>query len=111
LDPLSLRNLVEEASLEAAETFVRNYTDLLPQRVERIVLSVGIGDRAMAMDAALSLGTSSSMAGALRINRLCRDLQQALIAADMASAAAAAREITLHLPDLREALAGPPPTP
>jgi hypothetical protein len=109
LDPLSLRNLAEETSIQVAETFAANYAGLLPQRVERIVRSVGIGDRAMAMDASLSLRTSSSMAGALRMSRLCRDLEQALVAADAVSAAAAAREITIHLPGLQEALAASPP--
>jgi hypothetical protein len=106
LDAQHLRNLAEECSTAAAEAFADNYTALLTQRVDRIIRSVGVGHREVALDAALSLGTASSMAGALQMSRLCRQLENALVAADLAAAAGVARDIDLHLPELQEALAG-----
>jgi HPt (histidine-containing phosphotransfer) domain-containing protein len=106
LDGQRLQNLAEECSTAAAEAFADNYTDLLTERVDRIIRSVGVGHRDMAMDAALSLRTASSMAGALQMSHLCTQLEKALVAADLAAAAGAARDIVLHLPELQEALAG-----
>jgi HPt (histidine-containing phosphotransfer) domain-containing protein len=105
LDGAHLRRLAGECSPAAAGSFADNYTALLHQRVERIILSIGAGDREMATDAALSLQASSAMAGALRMSRLCIQLEQALLADDLAAAAGMAREIELHLPELQEALA------
>ena len=100
-----LRDLAEDCSTAADESFADNYTALLTQRVDRIVRSIGVGHREMAMDAALSLRTASSMAGALRMSHLCSRLEKALAAADLAAAAGVARDIDLHLPELQEALA------
>jgi HPt (histidine-containing phosphotransfer) domain-containing protein len=105
LDGQHLRDLAEDCSTAAAEAFADNYTALLTQRVDRIARSIGAGHREMAMDAALSLRTASSMAGALRMSHLCSQLEKALVAADLAAAAGVARDIDLHLPELREALA------
>ena len=108
LDGQHLRNLAEECSTAAAEAFADNYTALLPQRVDRIIRSVGVGHREMALDAALSLRTASSMAGALQMSHLCTQLEKALVVADLAAAAGVARDIDLHLPELQEALASRP---
>ncbi|MFP3460538.1 hypothetical protein R5O87_06795 [Arthrobacter globiformis] len=105
LDGQHLRDLAEDCSSAAAEAFADNYTALLTQRVDRITRSVGVGHREMAMDAALSLRTASSMAGALRMSHLCARLEKALVAADLAAAAGVALEIDLHLPELQQALA------
>jgi HPt (histidine-containing phosphotransfer) domain-containing protein len=105
LEGQHLRNLAEECSTAAAETFADNYTALLTHRVDRIIRSVGVGHREMAMDAVLSLRTASSMAGALQMSHLCAQLEKALVAADLAAAAGVARDINLHLPELQEALA------
>jgi HPt (histidine-containing phosphotransfer) domain-containing protein len=105
LDGAHLRRLAQECSPAAAESFADNYAALLPQRVDRIIRSIAAGDRAMATDAALSLRTSSAMAGALRMSRLCTQVEQDLLAADLAAAAGAAQEIRLHLPELQQALA------
>ena len=105
LDGQHLRDLAEDCSTAAAEAFADNYTALLRQRVDRIIRSIGVGHREMAMDAVLSLRTASSMAGALRMSHLCSQLEKALVAADLAAAAGVARDIALHLPELQEALA------
>lgn len=109
LDPECLRELAEESTTAAAESFAASYRALLPERIDRILQSVGTGNRHKGIEAALSLKVASSMAGALRMSQLCRKLELALSMADMAAALAAARDINLHLPDLHEALAARPP--
>jgi hypothetical protein len=108
LDAQHLQKLSEEASLEVAESFAEDYTALLPRRVERIVRTVSVRDRDMAMDASLSLKTTSWLAGALRMNQLCRGLELALALADHPAATSVAQDIALHLPRLQDALAGRP---
>ncbi|MFP3462387.1 Hpt domain-containing protein [Arthrobacter globiformis] len=109
LDPERLRELAQDTSAAAAEQFASAYAALLPARVDRVIRKVGIGNRHQAVEAVLSLKAASSMAGALRMSQLCRKLEQALVIADMAGALAVARDISLHLPDLHEALAARPP--
>jgi hypothetical protein len=104
LDPEYLRDLSEESTVAAAESYAAAYGALLPERVDRIIHSVGTGNRYQGLEAVLSLKTVSSMAGALRMSRMCRQLEQALVNADMATALALSRDISLHVPDLRDAL-------
>ena len=92
LDAQHLEKLAEESSWEVAESFVAEYTALLPRRVDRIVRTVTVRDRDIAMDASLSLKTTSWLAGALRLSQLPRTGQ----------------DIEQHLPRLQEALAGRP---
>ncbi|PTT68501.1 Hpt domain-containing protein [Arthrobacter sp. HMWF013] len=54
--------------------FIRDYLRLLPSRVERLRQSLTAGDVDGAMDALLSLRTSSQMAGAGRLAGLVRQL-------------------------------------
>ena len=58
------------------------------------------------MDTLLSLKTTSWLAGALRMNQLCRELELALALADVAAVATIVQDIEQHLPPLQEALAG-----
>lgn len=108
LDAQHLEKLAEESSCEVAESFVTEYTALLPRRVDRIVRTVTVQDRDVAMDASLSLKTTSWLAGALRMNQLCRELELALALADVAAVASIVQDIEQHLPRLQEALAGRP---
>ena len=57
------------------------------------------------MDAALSLKASSSMIGALRMEQICEDLEQALVMADRDNAVTAGQEAQEHLPELAAAIA------
>jgi HPt (histidine-containing phosphotransfer) domain-containing protein len=109
VDPERLRELAEESTTAAAESFAASYAALLPERVDRIIQSVGTGNRHKGTEATLSLKAASSMAGALRMSQLCRKLEQALVMADMAAALTVVHDINLHLPDLHEALATRPP--
>lgn len=108
LDAQHLEKLAEESSWEVAESFAREYTTLLPRRVDRIVRTVTVRDRDIAMDASLSLKTTSWLAGALRMNQLCRELELALALTDVAAVASIVQDIEQHLPRLQEALAGRP---
>ncbi len=108
LDGQYLRRLAEVCSPAAADSFADNYRALLRQRVDRIIRTIGVGDRGKAVDAALSLQTASAMAGALRMSHLCAKLEKALVAADLTAAAGTAREIDVHLPELQGALLGRP---
>jgi HPt (histidine-containing phosphotransfer) domain-containing protein len=56
-------------------TFVRNYVDLLPWRVDRLHHALEKLDIEDAMDAVLSLKTSSHMVGAICMNRLATELE------------------------------------
>lgn len=108
LDAQHLEKLAEESSWEVAESFITEYTALLPRRVDRIVRTVTVRDRNIAMDALLSLKTTSWLAGALRMNQLCRELELALALADVAAVATIVQDIEQHLPNLQEALADRP---
>jgi HPt (histidine-containing phosphotransfer) domain-containing protein len=55
--------------------FVRNYVALLPWRVSRLNRAVENLDMEDAMDAVLSLKTSSHMVGAICMNRLATELE------------------------------------
>jgi len=108
LEAQHLQQLSEEASVEVAESFAADYADLLPRRVERVVCTVSVRDRDIAMDASLSLKTTSWLAGALRMNQLCRELELALALADWAAATSSAQDIAMHLPRLQDALSSRP---
>ena len=56
-------------------TFVRNYVELLPWRVDRLHHALEKLDIEDAMDAVLSLKTSSHMVGAICMNRLATELE------------------------------------
>ncbi|MFE4541108.1 hypothetical protein [Arthrobacter sp. NPDC056727] len=105
-----LQKLVEEASLEAAESLAADFMARLPRFVERIVHTVGAQDGDLALDASLNLKSKSWLVGALRMNQLCSELELALALGDWGTASAVARDIQLHLPRLQKALrAGPRP--
>ena len=71
----SLHTLKESLDGDATlcRRFVGRYLDMLPARVSRIHATVTAGDWEGAMDAALSLFSSSMMVGAARLGELaCR---------------------------------------
>lgn len=105
LDSQHLQQLAEDASVEVAESFATDYAAALPRRVDRIVDAVSVRDRDMAMHASLNLKATSWLAGALRTNQLCRELELALALANWAAATSVAQDIQLHLPRLQDALA------
>ncbi|QDG68025.1 MULTISPECIES: Hpt domain-containing protein [unclassified Pseudarthrobacter] len=60
------------------KVFVQNFIEYLPHRTEKLRLTLTTGDLAGAMDAVLSLKTSSQMVGAERLAGLAMELEQAL---------------------------------
>ncbi|MDI2036711.1 Hpt domain-containing protein [Paenarthrobacter nitroguajacolicus] len=58
--------------------FVRNYVALLPWRVSRLHRALANLDIDDAMDAVLSLKTSSHMVGAICMNRLATELEMGI---------------------------------
>ena len=58
--------------------FVRDFIEYLPHRNERLRLSLTTGDLAGAVDAVLSLKTSSQMIGAERLASLAVDLERSI---------------------------------
>jgi HPt (histidine-containing phosphotransfer) domain-containing protein len=58
--------------------FVRNFIEYLPHRNERLRLTLTTGDLAGALDAVLSLKTSSQMVGAARLASLAVDLERSI---------------------------------
>ncbi|WP_087872497.1 hypothetical protein [Arthrobacter globiformis] len=99
---------MSQASPEAAESFAADYMALLPRFVEPIVRAVGARDGDLALDASLNLKTKSWLAGALRMNQLCSELELALALSDWTTAKAVARDIEVHVPRLQKALTGAP---
>ncbi|MEZ2391141.1 Hpt domain-containing protein [bacterium RCC_150] len=105
LDQRALQRLARDMhSHEAAEQFAAAYTRMLAARVERIDQALSSGDDHQAMDAVLSLKTSSAMVGALRMEQHCARLEQALASINHSAAAAAGEEVKAHRPELEQAL-------
>ena len=105
LDRRSMEELIRELGHEAAVAFAAAYRQMLPARVQRIGNALRNLDRDAAMDAALSLKTSSLMIGALRMAQICIALEAPLVLADDARAEQAGQEVERHLPQLEKSLA------
>ena len=77
VDPTVLAGLQAELGGDRSivTRFVRNYIDLLPWRVDRLHHALNNLDMEDAMDAVLSLKTSSHMVGAICMSRLATELE------------------------------------
>lgn len=80
VDPAVLARLRDELQPGSGicEVFVNNYIALLPLRLDRLHRAVESMDTEAAMDAVLSLKTSSLMVGACRLGALAGDLEAEL---------------------------------
>jgi len=80
LDPAVLERLREELDDDEGvwKVFVEAFIAQMPQRLQRVRLALTTGDLTGAMDAVLSLKTSSQMVGAERLAALALDLEQSL---------------------------------
>ncbi|XAS68261.1 Hpt domain-containing protein [Micrococcaceae bacterium Sec5.7] len=80
VDPAVLRQLRAELDADEAycKVFVRNYLDQLPRRVSRLRCALISGDLEAAMDAVLSLKTSSRMVGACCLGAIADEVETAL---------------------------------
>jgi HPt (histidine-containing phosphotransfer) domain-containing protein len=78
LDSGMLQSLADEASPTAAQTFMDEYLQMLPVRAAKILRGLASHDPDSAAEALVSLRAASAMAGALRLEGYCRDLERAL---------------------------------
>lgn len=79
LEASRFHKLAEDCEkFEDAVNFLATYRQLLPHRVSRILSALRNEDADAALDAILSLKTSSSMTGALQMEHNCRRLQDGL---------------------------------
>ena len=63
---------------DICKLFVLNFIALLPDRAEKVRLTLTTGDLRGALDAVLSLKSSSQMVGAERLAELATDLERSL---------------------------------
>ncbi|NLE96738.1 MAG: Hpt domain-containing protein [Propionibacterium sp.] len=81
LDATELAELGEQlGDLDALHRFVDRYATMLDQRVERLDHALDAQDLDDWQDAALSLRTSSAMAGATALSQLIREAESYLVA-------------------------------
>lgn len=76
--------LADETGDMTAQRFLDEYLGLLPRRQDRIIRELADGDVGKAMDAILSLRTTSAMAGAVRLSSYCQYLQDELALGNIA---------------------------
>lgn len=75
LDAGPLQVLAAEVGPAFAEAFMDDYLQMLPERASKILRALAGGDARIAADAVVSLRATSAMAGALRLERCCRELE------------------------------------
>ncbi|GAB16032.1 Hpt domain-containing protein [Arthrobacter globiformis] len=75
LDAGPLQVLAAEVGSAFAEAFIDDYLQMLPERASKILRALAGGDPRMAADAVVSLRATSAMAGALRLERCCKELE------------------------------------
>ncbi|MFQ4150487.1 Hpt domain-containing protein [Arthrobacter sp. LAPM80] len=96
--------LVDLAALQALEdslqgqktlsaNFVCSFVQMWPQRIERLTQDVSHGDWANAADAALSIHSSSSMAGSPRLSALSAEIAHLLTIGHYLKAASMLEEL------------------
>ncbi|MBT2548030.1 Hpt domain-containing protein [Arthrobacter sp. ISL-65] len=78
LDDGALQDLKDDAGEAVARAFIEEYLLMLPARAAKIVRALTREDTVESLDAVVSLRTSSAMAGALRLESYCRDLERGL---------------------------------
>ena len=79
VDPSALQELGSQLESPAvAKGFARDYTNMWDRRYRSLASSLDSGDEAAALDAALSLKTSSAMVGGVRLAELAKELEDAI---------------------------------
>lgn len=84
VDPAALQDLSEQLNSTAvAQGFARDYAEMWDQRYDSLAGALDRRDQAAALDAVLSLKTSSSMVGGLRLAELAGRLEAAIRAGNL----------------------------
>ncbi|WP_354169361.1 Hpt domain-containing protein [Arthrobacter sp. UYEF36] len=79
VDPTALQELGSQLDSPAvAKGFAREYTRMWDRRYQSLATSLDSGDDAAALDAVLSLKTSSAMVGGVRLAELAGELEDAI---------------------------------
>ena len=87
LDLTVLRQLEEElGDSGVARSFVTDYIGIWEDRIQYLIRSVAEDDSDAAMDAVLSLKSSSTMVGGVRLAQLASELEEAVRDGNMAKA-------------------------
>lgn len=94
VDASALHELGSELDNPAvARGFARDYAKMWDKRYQSLASSLASGDEAAAMDAVLSLKTSSAMVGGVRLAALARALEDAIRVRDANRARSLLREV------------------
>ncbi|BCW72295.1 hypothetical protein NicSoilB8_33390 [Arthrobacter sp. NicSoilB8] len=94
MDPSALQELGSQLNSPAVATgFARDYTRMWDQRYQSLASSLDSGNEAAALDAVLSLKTSSEMVGGVRLAELARELEDAIRVRDADLARLLLREV------------------
>jgi HPt (histidine-containing phosphotransfer) domain-containing protein len=75
LDGGPLQALANEVGPAFAQAFIDDFLQMLPGRAAKILHGLAGGDLRAARDAVVSLKATSAMAGALRLERCCQELE------------------------------------
>ena len=79
VDPAALQELGSQLDSPAvAKGFARDYAKMWDHRYQSLAMSLDNGDDAVALDAVLSLKTSSAMVGGVRLAGLAGELEDAI---------------------------------
>jgi HPt (histidine-containing phosphotransfer) domain-containing protein len=77
VDPSALQDLGEQVdSAAVAKGFARDYAQMWDQRYQALATALERRDQATALDAVLSLKTSSSMVGGVRLAELAAEIEE-----------------------------------
>ena len=94
VDHAALQELGSQLDSPAvAQGFARDYTNMWDRRYQSLASSLDSGDEAAALDAVLSLKTSSAMVGGVRLAELARELEDAIRVGDAERTRLLLREI------------------
>ena len=107
LDRGPFRVLAEQAGPRAAEKFFEDYLNLLPARSAAIIDGLKSKDREKTLDALISLGVSSAMAGASRVEAQARNLQRQVQSGHWPSATAAKAFLSQAILQITDAAVSP----
>jgi hypothetical protein len=87
VDPAALQELgVQLDSPAVAKGFARDYARMWDRRYDSLASAIGRHDQAAAINAVLSLKTSSAMVGGVHLAQLAGELEAAVRSGDMAQA-------------------------
>ncbi|MET4093198.1 Hpt domain-containing protein [Arthrobacter sp. UYCu712] len=94
VDPAALQDLgVQLDSPAVAKDFARDYAKMWQQRYSTLASALAGSDEVAALDAVLSLKTSSEMVGGVRLAQLAAELEQAVRGGEMDRASALLRDV------------------